>query len=57
MHRYYRRFDASLECLLLLAHLTAGQPARGTEMMGIQHTTSTFHRNMFIEDSVTLRET
>lgn len=47
-----RDVDASLEGLLLLIHLTTGQPARGTEIAGLQHTNSILHRNILIEDGL-----
>jgi superfamily II DNA helicase RecQ len=38
--------------LLILMHITGGQPARGTEMLSLRHrnTTQGGHRNLFIED-------
>ena len=43
--------DAFLERLLLLIHLTAGQPARGSEILSLRHvnTVNGHHRNVFIE--------
>jgi len=38
-----------LRLLLLLVHLTAGQPARGTELMSLRYLNGTYHRNVFIE--------
>lgn len=49
MRKYRKKVDAFLEGLLLLIHITSGQPARGSEITSLQHTNSTFHRNMFIE--------
>jgi hypothetical protein len=49
---YYKQVDAFLERLLLLIHVVSGQPARGTEITGLQHTNTTFHRNIFIEDGL-----
>ena len=31
-------------------HLTAGQPARGTEITGLQHVNTVCYRNMFVKD-------
>jgi superfamily II DNA helicase RecQ len=38
--------------LLILMHITGGQPARGTEILSVRHrnTTQGGHRNLFIED-------
>jgi hypothetical protein len=52
LQSYRRKVDAFLESLLLLIHITAGQPARGTEITGLQHTNSTFHRNIFVENGL-----
>jgi hypothetical protein len=43
--------DAFLERLLLLIHLTAGQPARSSEILSLRHinTVNDHHRNVFIE--------
>jgi hypothetical protein len=49
IRKYHKQVDAFLEGLLLLIHITSGQPARGSEITSLQHTNSTFHRNMFIE--------
>lgn len=49
VRQYHKQVDAFLEGLLLLIHITSGQPARGSEITSLQHTNSTFHRNMFIE--------
>ncbi|KAM0689937.1 hypothetical protein Q7P36_008703 [Cladosporium allicinum] len=49
---YHAQVDQFLEALLLLVHLTAGQPARGTEITGIQHANTLFHRNVFVEDGL-----
>lgn len=50
--RYLARVDAFLERLLLLVHLTAGQPARGTELVGLRYknTISSHLRDVFIEE-------
>jgi hypothetical protein len=49
---YRAQVDQFLETLLLLVHLTAGQPARGTEITGLPHVNTTFHRNVFVEDGL-----
>jgi hypothetical protein len=40
--------------LLVLIHLTGGQPARGTEILSVRHrnTAQGSHRNLFIEDGL-----
>ena len=42
------------EKLLVLMHITGGQPARGTELLSIRHsnTETGGHRNIFIEDGL-----
>ena len=51
---YSSRLDNFLEQILLLIHLTAGQPARGTELMSLQHsnTAQGHHRSIFIEEGL-----
>lgn len=51
---YVSKVEAFLERLLLLIHLTSGQPARGTELVSLRHvnTAQGHHRNIFIEDGV-----
>lgn len=51
---YLGQVDQFLERLLLLMHLTAGQPARATELLGIRHSNTVCgqHRNLFIEHGV-----
>lgn len=49
---YRAQVDQFLETLLLLVHLTAGQPARGTEITGLQYANTMFHRNVFVEDGL-----
>ena len=49
---YQKQVDAFLVGLLLLVHITSGQPARGTEIIGLRHTNTTHHRNIFIEDGL-----
>jgi hypothetical protein len=39
-------------CSVGWAGKLSGQPARGTEIIGLQHTNSKFHRNVFIEDGL-----
>ncbi len=38
--------------LLILMHVSGGQPARGTEILSVRHrnTTASGHCNMFVED-------
>lgn len=40
--------------LLVLMHMTGGQPARGPEILSVQHTNTVQggHRNLFIEDGM-----
>src|SRR5690242_11379111 len=56
MCRYNSLADASLQCLLLLIHVTGGQPARGSELLCIQHSNaddgSGHRRNFFIENGL-----
>ena len=42
------------ENLLVLVHMTGGQPARGTEILSIRHsnTVKGVHRNVFIENGL-----
>jgi len=49
---YVAQVNRFLESLLLLLHLTAGQPARGTEITGLQHVNTVYHRNVFVEDGL-----
>lgn len=49
---YSTQVSTFLETLLLLVHVTAGQPARGTEITSLQHTNTVFYRNMFVEDGL-----
>jgi hypothetical protein len=48
---YNSRVEAFLERLLLLVHITSGQPARGTETLSLRHvnTMNGHHRNIFVE--------
>ena len=52
--RYIAKVDSFLERFLLLIHVTAGQPARGTEILSLRHrnTVNGHHQNIFIEDSL-----
>lgn len=52
--RYLYRVDRFLERLLLLVHITSGQPARGTEIISLryQNTVEGHLRNIFIEDGL-----
>ena len=50
--QYTDRVTRFLTQLLLLIHLTSGQPARGTEILSLRHTNTTQHRNIFVEDGL-----
>jgi hypothetical protein len=52
--QYLAKIDSFLERLLLLTHVTAGQPARGTEILSLRHcnTVNGHNRNIFIEDGL-----
>jgi hypothetical protein len=51
---YFEKVDQFLEQLLLLIHMTGGQPPRGTELIGLQHsnTAQGQHRGIFLEDNL-----
>ena len=51
---YMDRVIAFREKLIVLMHVTAGQPARATELLSIRHsnTVKGGHRNIFIEDGM-----
>jgi hypothetical protein len=51
---YFEKVDQFLERLLLLIHITGGQPPRGTELIGLQHsnTAQGQHRGVFIEEGL-----
>jgi hypothetical protein len=51
---YGGKINDFLEHLLLLIHLTLGQPARGTELLSLRHsnTMQGHHRNIFIENGI-----
>ncbi|EDN09165.1 predicted protein [Histoplasma mississippiense (nom. inval.)] len=48
---YLQQVDEFLEQLLLVVHLTGGQPARATELLSIRHSNTVCgrHRSIFIE--------
>jgi hypothetical protein len=52
--KYISKINSFLERLLLIVHFTAGQPARGIEILGLRHcnTVNGHHRNIFIEDGL-----
>ncbi|KAF4534198.1 DNA helicase ATP-dependent RecQ type [Lasiodiplodia theobromae] len=52
--QYLIKVDYFLERLLLLVHLTSGQPARGTELVSLQHsnTRQGHHRSIVIENGL-----
>lgn len=54
VERYMDRIVEFREKLVVLMHMTAGQPARATEILSIRHsnTVKGGHRNIFIEDSM-----
>jgi hypothetical protein len=52
LQKYRRQVDRFLEHLLLLVHLTSGQPTRGTEIISLRHVNTTHHWNVFIEDGL-----
>lgn len=54
VHRYLKQVDSFLERLLLLVHITGGQPARGTELTSLQFCNSThgIRRSIFIENGL-----
>ncbi|KAI7722752.1 hypothetical protein KC353_g226 [Hortaea werneckii] len=51
---YNSRVEAFLERLLLLVHVTSGQPARGIETLSLRHvnTMNGHHRNIFVENGM-----
>lgn len=51
---YASQINNFLERLLLLIHLTSGQPARGTEILSLRHfnTVHGHYRSIFIEDGL-----
>lgn len=54
VERYFQDVDLFLERLLLLVHITSGQPARGTELLTLRHmnTSNGHHRSIFIENGL-----
>jgi hypothetical protein len=53
-NKYISKINSFLERLLLLIHITAGQPTRGTEILSLRHcnTVNGHHRSIFIEDGL-----
>jgi len=51
---YVSKLDQFLKQMLLLIHVTSGQPARGTELLSLQHsnTAQGHHRSIFIEEGL-----
>jgi hypothetical protein len=51
---YTARVTQFLRRLLLLCHITSGQPARGTEILSLRHsnTEQGHHRSIFLEDGL-----
>ncbi len=51
---YLQQIDAFLHRLLLLVHITGGQPSRGTELLSLQHcnTAHGLRRNIFVENGL-----
>jgi hypothetical protein len=49
--QYLQQVDKFLQCLLLLVHITGGQPARATKLLGLCHcnTLQGRHQNIFIK--------
>jgi hypothetical protein len=54
VEEYMQQVDAFLERLLLLVHLTSGQPARGTELLTLRYenTLHGHHRSVFIDNGM-----
>ncbi|KAI8930521.1 hypothetical protein NX059_012133 [Plenodomus lindquistii] len=54
VERYMDQVVAFREKLIVLMHMTGGQPARGPEIMSIRHsnTVQGGHRNIFVEDGM-----
>lgn len=52
--QYVAKIQSFLERLLLLVHLTVGQPARGTDILSLRHcnTVNGNHRSIFIENGL-----
>jgi hypothetical protein len=51
---YFQEVELFLERLLLLVHITSGQPAQGTEMLTLRHTNTlhSHHRSIFIKNGL-----
>jgi hypothetical protein len=51
---YLQQVDAFLHRLLLMVHITAGQPSRGTELLSLQYcnTAHGLRRNIFVENGL-----
>lgn len=51
---YFSMVNTFLERLLLLVHMTGGQPARGTEILSLRHcnTPEGRHRSIFVENGL-----
>ena len=51
---YKAQVDTFLETLLLLVHMTSGQPARGTELLSLRYTNTVngHHRNIFVDNGM-----
>jgi hypothetical protein len=54
VHHYLQQVDRFLERLLLLVHITAGQPGRATELLSLRYVNTVHgrHRNIFIENGM-----
>ena len=54
VEKYKTKVDKFLEILLLLVHITGGQPARGTEILSLRYvnTICGYHRNIFTDHGV-----
>jgi hypothetical protein len=54
VYYYLQRVDYFLERLLLLVHITAGQPGRATELLSLRYVNTVHgrHRNIFIENGL-----
>lgn len=51
---YFSKIDQFLEQMLLLIHTTSEQPARGIELLSLQHsnTAQGHHRSIFVEEGL-----
>jgi hypothetical protein len=54
VEQYFQDVDLFLKRLLLLLHITSGQPARGTELLTLRYmnTSNGHHRSIFIENGL-----